>query len=115
MFGTEMHTNSTRFGSDEMPGRFAKKRDASELEIVRALEVVGAEVWRGDDFDLTVAFRGRWQPLEVKSSAAAARRGGPTAQTQAHHRERAAKCNCKIPVVWTPEMALEAIGATKGD
>lgn len=49
--------------------RFAKKRDAVEPEIVRALRAVGAHVWQLDrPFDLLVGLRGRFTVLECKSS-----------------------------------------------
>lgn len=48
--------------------RRAKKRDAAEPAIVRALESVGALVYRIDvPADLLVWFRNRWSVLEVKT------------------------------------------------
>lgn len=88
------------------------KRDANEPAIVAALEAIGAEVWRGTEFDLFVSFRGKWHALEVKSSAAAARRKDATAQRQAEYRARAERCGCTIHVVTTVDEALKAIGAT---
>ena len=47
-----------------------RKRDASEKAIVDALERVGAYVIRisaPGAPDLLVGYRGRWQPIEVKS------------------------------------------------
>lgn len=76
-----------------------------------ALRKAGAEVWRTDDWDLTVAFRGRWHCLEVKVDEKQAKRMSGTAARQQEHRDRAGKCGCEIHVVWTEEMALQAIGA----
>ena len=89
-----------------------RKRDANESAIVADLRAIGAEVWLTEDWDLTVAFRGRWHMLEVKTDAAQAKRKSNTAARQQEHRDRAARCGCKIHVVWASEMALEAIGAT---
>jgi len=46
---------------------YAKKRDANELEIVRALEAIGATVHRLDVFDLLVGYRGRSHLIEIKT------------------------------------------------
>lgn len=88
-----------------------KKRDENEAEIVMALRQVGAEVWRSDDWDLTVAFRGRWHCIEVKTNEAQSKRKTSTAERQREHRDRAERCGCTIPVVWSVDMALAAIGA----
>jgi len=48
----------------------ARKRDANENAIVVALQAAGAYVFRlsGKGVpDLLVAYKGRWEPLEVKS------------------------------------------------
>jgi hypothetical protein len=95
--------------------RRAARVDNTQPDIVRALRNVGAEVWvTGQPVDLLVAFRGRWTPIEVKSSEADAKRCRTgTEQRQREHRNRAEKANCTIPVVWTDDMALKAIGAIK--
>lgn len=90
--------------------RRAARRDESEPAIVAALVAVGAEVWRLTDVDLLVAFRGRWQPIECKTSAKVYRTKPGTRARQQAHRDRAAKCGCAIPVVTTPEEALRAVG-----
>ena len=47
----------------------AKKRDANELEIVRALEKIGATVERMDDpVDLLVGYRSKTYLIEVKAA-----------------------------------------------
>ncbi len=46
---------------------YAKKRDANELEIVKALEKVGATVKRLDDLDLLVGYRGKTHLMECKT------------------------------------------------
>ena len=91
--------------------RRAARRDLAEPDIVDALIAVGAEVWRLTDIDLLVAFRGRWQPLEVKTSAKEYRTKPATRARQQEHRDRAAKCGCASPVVTSPEEALRAVGA----
>ena len=47
----------------------AKSRDANELEIVRALEKIGATVQRLDVFDLLVGYRGKSHLIECKTSS----------------------------------------------
>lgn len=49
--------------------RRARKRDANEPEIVRALQAIGATVERLDVIDLLVGYRGRNYLLEVKDPA----------------------------------------------
>lgn len=46
---------------------FAKRRDANEPEIVKALRDVGATVIELDKFDLLVGFQGRDYKIEVKN------------------------------------------------
>lgn len=85
--------------------RFAKKRDKAEPAIIQALEQVGAEVWALDNpCDLLTLYRGRWQPLEVKTGKYRPRRD------QAE--QTAVLSRTAIPVVTTPLEALQAIGAT---
>jgi hypothetical protein len=43
------------------------KRDANELEIVKALEAFGAVVTRRDDYDLDVEYQGVNTKLEIKN------------------------------------------------
>lgn len=92
-----------------MPRR-AAQRDENEPEIVAALREVGAEVWLFDDIDLLVAFRGRWQPMEVKMSAKEYRTPRKTRERQEGYRARAHAVGCTIPIVTTVAEALEAIG-----
>lgn len=47
--------------------RRAAKRDIAEPAIVKALESVGAKVYRDLPVDLLVFFRGRFHCLEVKT------------------------------------------------
>ena len=95
--------------------RRAAKVDNTQPGIVKVLRDIGAEVWIvGQPVDLLVAFRGQWFVIEVKSSEADAKRCRTgTEQRQREHRNRAEKANCTIPVVWTEDMALRAIGAMK--
>lgn len=84
--------------------RFAKRRDIAEPGIIKALELVGAEVWVLDrPVDLLTFYRGRWMPLEVKTGKYRPRKDQAA---QAAVIERRA-----IPVVTTPLEALRAIGA----
>ena len=85
--------------------RFAKKRDASEPEIVQALRKAGARVWQLDrPFDLLVGFSGRFTVLEVKT--------GKGKATDAQHAELHACQAGGLPVylVRTPVEALQAVG-----
>ncbi|MCG8434423.1 MAG: hypothetical protein MJA83_10365 [Gammaproteobacteria bacterium] len=47
--------------------RHAKRRDANEPDVIKALERVGAKVKRLHEFDLLVYFRGQVHMLEVKT------------------------------------------------
>lgn len=79
--------------------RWNPKRDATEPAIVRALESVGAEVWKlsGRGLpDLLVRFRGVLYAGEVKTKTGRLR----ASQGQ-------------FPVWRTPEDALTAIGAVR--
>lgn len=81
----------------------ARKRDVNEKAIVEALEHVGAAVFRLNGAgvpDLLVAYRGRWQPMEVKSA-----RGRLTAR-QADTLFRAGP----IPIVRSVAEALALVG-----
>jgi len=50
------------------PPRYAKKRDANEQEIVRALRQMGVDVYLLDrPLDLLIEFRGEWIVMEVKT------------------------------------------------
>ena len=88
--------------------------DANQPDIVSALRKAGAFVrdmhGAGDGFpDIVAAFRGRWHFFEVKSSDAAARRKGLTAERQAHFREQADARGCVVHVVTTPEEAARCL------
>lgn len=80
------------------------RRDANEKGIVEALEAVGAAVFRLSGAgvpDLLVHFRGRWQPLEIKTKT------GRLTRRQVEARFNAGP----IPVARTADEALKAIGA----
>lgn len=91
--------------------RWARQRDANEPAIVMALRNVGAEVWRMEDMDLLVAFRGQWNVLEVKIDHKQTGTTKNTAARQEEHRKRAARCGCEVPIVTTSEEALRVVGA----
>ena len=94
--------------------RRAARIDAAQPDIVRALRDVGAWVLLlNAEIDLLVGFRGRWHLLEVKSGEKESRRKGGTADRQAGYRRQAECVGCTIPVVWTADMALKAIGAVE--
>lgn len=83
----------------------ARKRDTNEAAIVDALHAVGAVVFRlsvPGCPDLLVGFRGRWQPMEVKSET------GTLTPLQWRGRGEHA-----YPIVRSVDDALEAIGARR--
>lgn len=85
--------------------RRAKKRDKAEPAIVTALEQAGAEVFILDKpCDLLTLYRGRWQPLEVKT--------GKYRPRKDQAEQTAVLSRTAIPIVTTPLEALQAIGAT---
>lgn len=85
--------------------RYAKKRDKAEPAIIQALEQVGAEVFVLDKpCDLLTFYRGRWQPLEVKT--------GKYRPRKDQAEQTAVLSRTGIPVVTTPIEALKAVGAT---
>lgn len=84
--------------------RYAVKRDANEPEIIDALEKAGAMVTQLDrPVDLLVDYRQRWRLLEVKVSHAARLTDYQANFIQTHPG--------MVDIVWTPMMALKAIGA----
>lgn len=84
--------------------RRAKRRDANEDQIVKALERAGAEVWITDrPADLLVYRAGRWFVLEVKMPG----NGFTARQSQ----DRALGLCQGVVTVTTPLEALKAIGA----
>ena len=93
--------------------RFAKRRDANETAIRRALEHVGAQVYPIDKpADLLVGFRQRWHLLEVKDGAK------PPSKRALTPGEAIVAAECQwegLPyhVVLSESEALEAIGATR--
>ena len=105
-----------------MPYRapLAAKRDGTESDIVDALMKVGAHVIRLDQpFDLLVAYKGKLTLIEVKDSEYKARplldqqpsmALNKTEKTQRAQRQSLHLEAVHVPVVWTPEQALEAIG-----
>ena len=85
--------------------RYAKRKDANQDLIVKALEQVGAEVWVLDrPCDLAVWFRQGWYMFETKTP-----HGRYTPLQQA---ERAKGKGQGIVTVKTPMEAVRAIGAT---
>lgn len=86
--------------------RWDKKRDANEGEIIEALERAGALVTQWDLIDLIVDFRQHWRLLEVKVSA--------KSKLTERQRNFIAAHPGMVEVVWTPMMALRAIGAISG-
>lgn len=85
----------------------ARKRDANEKAIRKALEAVGAHVTplSGEGTpDLLVHFRGVWTPLEVKSKAGLL----TTAQTNLLRQTFGG-----FVIVRSVDEALQAIGATR--
>lgn len=83
--------------------RRAAKVDATQQAIVKALRDAGAYVYViGLPVDLLTCYRGRWAVLECKSVGSRPR-ADRAAQTAFVERYR-------VPVVRTPEEALDAIG-----
>jgi hypothetical protein len=86
--------------------RFAKKRDANELQIVAALEAAGWRVYRELPVDLLCHKAGVWKLLEVKEPAN--KRNEP--RLDKRQTEQAAFIALtNTPYVVTPEQALEAL------
>jgi hypothetical protein len=84
------------------------RRDANEVEIVSALELVGARVWRLDKpFDLLAGWGGRLFLLEVKQA-----KGKLTTQ-QLRELDRCHADGLPVAVVRTVSDALQAIGAVR--
>lgn len=84
--------------------RYAAKRDANEPEIIQALERAGAGVTQLDEpVDLLVAYRDHWKLLEVKVSE--------KSKLTERQRNFIACHPGMVSIVWTPMMALKAIGA----
>ncbi len=81
--------------------RYNARRDANEPAVVKALQQVGAQVIRLDDWDLLVLYRRRLFMLDVKMPS-----GKPTL-TQ----ERLLRDGWPLTFVETPDAALRAIGA----
>jgi hypothetical protein len=84
--------------------RYAKKIDSNQTAIIKALEAAGVLVIViSKPVDLLTYFRGRWLPLEVKSTK-------PTwapDKRQERQTEFIAATGC--PVVRTAEEALQAV------
>lgn len=79
--------------------------DLTQDAIVAALRQVGARVWViGQPCDLLAFYRGRWLPLECKSTKRRDKRQKLQAEFLVDN---------GVPVVMTPEEALQAIGAVK--
>src|SRR5262245_44619126 len=83
--------------------RYANKRDATEPDIVQALERVGAKVKRLDAFDLLVLYRNVLFMIDCKSPK------GRATMSQ----ERLIAEGWPLRYAETPEEALQAIGAIR--
>jgi hypothetical protein len=84
------------------------RRDANEVEIVSALELVGARVWRlNKPFDLIVGWGGRLFMLEVKTAT------GKLKAEQLRELDRCHADGLPVAVVRTVSDALQAIGAVR--
>ena len=82
------------------------RTDANENEIIKALEKVGAAVWRIKwPLDLLVAFRGTFYVLEVKTKY------GKLNENQGEAVKEMMLRGCIPGIVYSEEDALKAIGA----
>lgn len=90
--------------------RFDKSNDANELGIVKALEAVGALVYRiGRPVDLLVGYDRQWIPMEVKQPK------GKLTPTQEEFFEATADHGLVAAVVRNATEALALIGCeTRG-
>lgn len=88
-------------------GRYAKKRDDNEREIITALEKVGCSVEPLDVVDLLVERAGKLFLLEVKGARNKRGDAKPLTPAQVAFRRR-----FKFHVVMTPEDALRVVGLT---
>lgn len=96
-----------------LPARRAKRRDANELEIVRALERAGAQVYRIDKpADLLVGFRQRWHLFEVKDDEKAPSKRHLT-QDEAIVAAECEWMGLPYRIVASVSEALEAIGVVR--
>ena len=87
--------------------RWAKSRDSNELQIVEALEAIGAWVVRLDTpCDLLVGWRGKNWLLEVKHPKRVSRKD------QAAQAQWRAGWPGQVAVVTTVDEALAAVGAS---
>ncbi len=85
--------------------RYAKRRDANEPDIIKALEALGCTVESMDKVDLVVGYRGRNYLLEIKNGTKTSRSRTLT-PTQKRLRET---WNGQYSVVTSVEEALSAI------
>jgi hypothetical protein len=84
------------------------RRDSNEGEIVDALELVGARVWKLDKpFDLLCHWSGRLTLLEVKTPK------GKLTRDQLRELDRCHADGVPVAVVRTVSDALQAIGAVR--
>jgi len=83
--------------------RRAAKRDIAEPAIVKALEQVGAKVYRSLPIDLLVHFRGRFFCLEVKTP------GEPKHSSKRCLGQDQFIAETLTPIVKTASEAIEAI------
>lgn len=87
--------------------RYARRIDSSQASIVDALRAAGCTVFIiSKPVDLLVTYEGRWQPMECKPEGAKPRsdQAIQTALCELLH----------IPVVKTPQEALEVMGLDYG-
>lgn len=86
------------------------KRDASEPDIVDALEKAGFHVWRRLPIDLlTWRYDKGFQPLEVKTPTKTGKRRARSDQEA----QDAFLALTGCPIALTPEDALRALGASE--
>lgn len=96
-----------------LPGRRAKRRDANESDIVKALERAGALVYRLDQpADLLVGYHRAWWLLEVKDGTK------PASKRQLTSSEAIVAAECQwqglyYAVVLSVQDALQAVGAIR--
>ncbi len=83
--------------------RYAKRRDANEPEIVKALRQIGASIKRLDDVDLLVGWRGKNFLLELKTE------NGKLEESQEF---MVTNWRGQYDIVRSAEEALRAIGAS---
>jgi len=85
--------------------RYARRVDSTQADIVDALESAGVQVWViSRPCDLLTLYRGRWQPLEVKTPGPPSRLRRADQKAQQEFLDQT-----RTPVVSTASQALDAI------